>query len=85
MTEERDSNNHRHQSHCENDQVVANLQHGTLEMADGMSLLYQFRSLAEVGVRTGGVHHGVDFALLDNRARKNSLARLARYGQRFPG
>ena len=28
-TEERDGNNHRHQSHREDDQVIANLQHGT--------------------------------------------------------
>ena len=51
MTEERDSNNHRHQGHGENDQVIANLQHGTLEMADGVRLLHQLRGLAEIGVR----------------------------------
>jgi hypothetical protein len=62
VAEERDRNNHRHQGHRENDQVVADLQHGTLEMADGMGLLHQLRGLAEVGVRPGGVHHGVDFA-----------------------
>ena len=85
MTEEREGNNHRHQSHCENDQVIANLQHGTLEMAYGMRTLHQFRSLAEVGVGAGGVYHRVGFAPLDNRTRKHCLARLARHGQRFTG
>ena len=81
--EERDGNNHRHQSHRENDQVIANLQHGTLEMADGVRLLHQLRRLAEVGVRAGGVHHRVDFALADNRPRKHRLARFALGGQRL--
>ena len=85
MTEECSGNNHRHQSHCKNDQVITNLQHSTLEMADGMSVLHQFRSLAEVGVGTRGVHHRVGFAALDDRSRKDCLARFARRGQRFSG
>ena len=83
--EETDQNNHRHQSQREDDQVIANLHHGTLEMADGVRLLHQLRGLAEVGVRAGGVHQRVDFALADNRPRKHSLARFARDGQRFSG
>ncbi len=50
-----------------------------------MSILHQFRSLAEIGVGTGGVHHRVGFAALDNRTRKDCLARFARRGQRFSG
>ena len=85
MTEERHGNNHRHQGHCESDQVIANFEHGTLEMADGNRLLHQLRRLAEVSLLTGGVHHRVGFAPLDNRTRKHCLARLARHGQRFAG
>ena len=81
--EERDGNNHRHQSHREDDQVIADLQHRALEMADGVRLLHQLRGLAEVGVRAGGVHHRVDFALADDRTRKHRLARFSRGGQRF--
>ena len=65
--EERHGNYQRHQGHRKDDQVIADLQHGTLEMADGVGLLHQLRGLAEVGVRPGGIHHGVDFALADNR------------------
>ena len=67
----------------EDDQVVADLQHGTLEMADGVRLLHQLRGLPEVGVRTGGVDHRVDLALADDRTREDRLARLARGGQRL--
>ena len=68
MAEERRGDNHCYQSHGKNDQVIANLEHRSLEMADGMSILYQFRSLAEISVGTGGVDHRVGFAALDNRA-----------------
>ena len=78
MTEERYGNDHRHQGHSENDQVIANFEHGTLKMADGMSSLDQLRRLAEVSLLTGGVDHRVGFATLDNRARKNRLTRFAR-------
>ena len=54
-------------------------------MADGVRLLHQLRGLAEVGVRTGGVYHRIDFAPADNRPRKHRLARFARSGQRFAG
>jgi hypothetical protein len=50
-------------------------------MADGVRLLHQLRRLAEVGVRTGGVHHRVDFALADDRTREHCLARFSRGGQ----
>ena len=56
-----DRNNHRYQCRREDDQVIADLQHGTLEMADGVRLLHQLRRLAEVGVRTRGVHHARRF------------------------
>ena len=82
-TEDGDGQDQHHQGHREDDQVIANLQHGTLEMADSVRLLHQLGGLAEVGVRTGGIHHRVDFALTDNRSRKDCLAGFARGGQRF--
>ena len=85
MTEERHGNNHRHQGHSENDQVVANFEHGTLEMADGMSALDQLRCLTKVSLLTGGVNHRVGFAPLDNGARKDRLPRFARRRQGFSG
>ena len=59
--EERDDNDHHHQRHREDDQVIADLQHGALEMADGVRLLHQLRRLAEVGVRTRGIHQCARF------------------------
>ncbi len=81
--EERDDDDQGNQSHREDDQVVADLEHGTLEMADGVRLLHQLRGLAEVGVRTGGVDHRVDLALADDRTREDRLAGLARGRQRL--
>jgi hypothetical protein len=71
------------QRHCEDDQVVADLQYGALEMADGVSLLHQLRGLAEVRVRAGRIHHGVDLALTENRARKHRAAGFDGDGQGF--
>ena len=52
-------------------------------MADGVRLLHQLRRLAEVGVRTGGVHHRLDFTLTDDRTGKHRLAGFALGGQRL--
>ena len=41
------------------------------------------RGLAEVSVRSGRVHHGVDLALPENRARKHRAAGLDGDRQRF--
>ena len=49
--EDRDGDDKRHQGHGEDDQIIADLQHRTLEVADGVGLLHQLRGLAEVGVR----------------------------------
>ena len=79
------ANNQHHQGHGKNDQVIANLQHGTLEMADGFDPLHQLRGLAEVGFVARGVDHGVDFALTDNRTGKHRRAGLGGDGQGFAG
>ena len=60
----------------EYNQVVADLQHGFLEMAGGFRALHHLRSLAEVGVGTGGVHHRFDFALANDGAGEYRVARL---------
>ena len=75
--EERNGNNHSHQGHREDDQVIADLQYRPLEMADGVRLLHQLRRLAEVGVRTGAVDQRGDFTLTNDRTGKYGLARLA--------
>ena len=74
----------RHQSDREDDQVVADLQHGALEMARGMRLLHQFGRLAEIGVRASGVDQCADFTLANDRPRKHRVPRLARSRERFP-
>ncbi len=81
--EERDRNDQRHESYREDDQVVADLEHGTLEMADGVRLLHQFRRLAEIGVRARGIDQCADLALTNDRTGEYGLAGLARGGQRL--
>jgi len=46
-----------------------------LEVADGLHVLDQLRHLAEVGVRTRGIHEGADLALADDRAGEHRVAR----------
>ena len=83
--EDRDPDDHRDQSHREQDQVVPDLQHRALEVADGVCLLHQFRRLAEVRVRTGGIDQCTDLALTNDRSREHRLARLAGGRQRLAG
>ena len=73
---ERDGDNHRHQGRREEDQVIADLQHRALEMADGVRLLHQLRRLAEIGVGAGGIDQRADFALAQDRTGKYRLAGL---------
>ena len=74
----------RHQNHRQDDQVIANLQHRALKVADGLRPLHQLRRLAEVGVRTRGIDQCADFALTNDRTGKHCLAGFARGGQRLP-
>ena len=83
--EERHGQNQHHQRHGKDDQVIANLQHGALEMADGFDPLHQLRGLAKVGFVARGVNHGVNFTLTDNRAGKDRRAGLGGDGQGFAG
>ena len=53
--EQRHREDQDHQHHRQDDQVIADLQHGALEMADGVRLLHQLGGLAEVGVLTRAI------------------------------
>ena len=75
----------RDQRDREEDQVVADLEHGALEMADGVRVLDQFGGLAEVGVSAGGVDQGADLTLPDDGSGEHGVAGLAGGGQRLPG
>ncbi len=83
--DDRDDGDHAHQQHSEDDQERADPQHRALEVADGLRFLHQFRRLAEVGVRTRGVHEGADLTLSNDRSGEHCVAGLARGGQRLPG
>ena len=75
----------RHEDQREDNQVVADLQHGFLEMADGDRRLHQFRRLAKIGFAAGRVDQRVDFAATNDRPGKDGVARFTRGGQGFPG
>ena len=81
--EDRKGDNRRHQNHCEDDQVIADLEHRALKVADGLRSLHQLRRSTEIGVRTRGIDECTDFALTNDRTGKYCLAGFARGGQRF--
>ena len=62
------------QHHREKDQVIADLEHGTLKMTDGMRFLHQFRSLAKIRVHPGAINHAVNFTPADNRTGIHRIA-----------
>ena len=79
------SDDDRHEDQREDNQVVADLQHGLLEMADGDRRLHQFRRLAEVGFAARRVDQRVDFAATNDRTGEDGVAGFARCGQGLPG
>jgi hypothetical protein len=80
-----DSNtdDHRHHGHRQHDQVVADPQHGFLEMADGNRRLHQFRRLAEIGFLARRIDQRTDLAATNDRTGEYGVAGFARGGQRF--
>ena len=68
------------QDQREDNQVVTDLQHGFLEMADGDRRLHQFRGLAEVGFAARRVDQRADFAATNDRTGEDGVAGLARGG-----
>ena len=83
--QDRRDDDKRHQRDREDDQVVADLEHGALEMADGVRVLHQFGGLAEVGAGAGGIHQGADLTLPDDRPGEHGVTGCAGRGQRLPG
>jgi hypothetical protein len=74
-----------HQRHGEDDEVVADLEHGLLEVTDGVRVLDQLGGPAEVGVGSGGVDQGTDLAPADHRPGEHRVAGRSGRGQRLPG
>jgi hypothetical protein len=78
--QDRDDDDHRDQGDGEDDEVVADLQDGPLEVAHGVRARHELRGPAEVGVRAGAVgpgRQGADLALADDRAGVDGVARRA--------
>ena len=82
---QREGNDHSNEHHREDDQIVADLQHRLLEVADGVGLLHQLCSLAEIGLFTSGIYQCANFAPAHDRSGENRLAGIARGGQGFTG
>ena len=78
------ADDHRDQRDREDDQVVADLQHGALEMADGVRVLHQLGGLAEVGVGAGGIDQRADLTLPDDRPGEHGVTRLQVAGSDSP-
>jgi hypothetical protein len=74
-----------HQSQRQHDQVVADLQHRLLEMADRARRLHQCRGPAGIARRAGRVHQRVALAPEYDRAGVQHLPGSAGDPQRFPG
>ena len=81
--EKGDRQNQDHQHQRQDDQVIADLQHRSLEMAGGVRLLDQLGGLAEVRVLPGGIDQAVNFSLMNNRPRVHCLAGFTGDGQRL--
>jgi hypothetical protein len=83
------TNNHandddqRNENDRQDNEVITDLEHGFLEMADRVRLLDERCGLAEIRVASGGVDDGVSFTLTHDRSRKYGLARFFRDGQGF--
>ena len=69
----------------ENDQIVADPQHGLLEMADAVRGLHQVGGLAEIGLAAGGIDQGADFAAPHDRTGEYGIARFLAGGKRLAG
>ena len=70
------SDDHGHKDQREDNQVVADLQHGFLEMADGDRRLHQFRRLAKVGFAAGRVDQRIDFTATNDRPGEDRRRRI---------
>ena len=66
--EKPNDDNHRHQRHGKDDQVIADLQHRALKVADGVRLPHQLCRPAKIGGNPGGIDQRLAFALANDRA-----------------
>ena len=82
---DREADDHGHHDQRENDQIVADLQHGLLEMTDRDRRLDQFRRLAEIGLAAGRIDQRVDLAATNDRAGEHRVAGFACRRQRLAG
>ncbi len=80
-----DQHQNRHQAETDVDEVVADIEHGLLEVRYSASLLHQLRGLAQIGVDPGGIDHADHFTLLGNGTGIHHLAQLAADRQRLAG
>ena len=78
-----EGDDHGDQRHRQDDQVVADLQHRALKVADRVRPLHQLRGLAEVRLVAGRVNQRADLALADDGPGKHRIARLALGRQRL--
>ena len=74
------SDDDRHEVSREDDQVVADLQHCFLEMADGDRRLHQFRRLAKIGFAARRIDQRVDLAATNDRTGEDGVAGFAAGG-----
>ena len=82
-TEQLDEDEHSHQAQAQIDQVVADLQHGLLEMRDGLGTGDQLGGFAEVGVAAGGRYQGNHLALFGHRTGVGNIPGLLADRQRL--
>ena len=74
---DRQRDDHGHHDQRENDEKVADLQHGLLEMTDRDRRLDQFRRPAEIGLAARRIDERVDLAAPDDRAGEHCVAGFA--------
>ena len=78
-----DGDDCRYQNSREDDQIITDLENGALKMADGFRALHQLRRFAKIGVGAGGIDHGGDFTLANDRSGKYCFTGFAGGGKRF--
>ena len=83
--ERRHREDERDECDCDNDQVVADLHHGLLEMARRMRLFHERRGLAEEGLAARRIDDGVRLPLAEDSARIKNLAFTLGDRKRFAG
>ena len=84
-TEQGDGEDEGHERNGHDDQIVADLEHRALEVADRVGLLDERCGLAEESVSAGGIDKRIGLALADDGAGIEVLSGRFRYRQGFAG